>query len=233
MNIKKYINTLNIEYQKYKRISFSQDGEDLVLWSFIQGNRKITDGFYVDFGALHPFRFSNTMIFYRSGWKGINVDATPGSMRLFNKYRPRDINVESVLSDVDGESVVYYCFKEPALNTFDQELAQGYIDQGFFLEKEISLKTVSANTILRKYVTKNDHINFITIDCEGLDYRIVTSIDLSRFAPDYFVVEDFCGADSNLEEYINKSVMHKYLVSQGYVMLSRLYRSVIYRKSCL
>ena len=28
--------------------------------------------------------------------KGINIDAMPGSMQAFNKFRPRDINIEAI-----------------------------------------------------------------------------------------------------------------------------------------
>lgn len=54
--------------------SYSQEGEDLVL-ARIFGNLKLTTGFFVDIGAHHPTRFSNTFYFYRRGWCGINVDA--------------------------------------------------------------------------------------------------------------------------------------------------------------
>lgn len=56
--------------------------------------RKKKIGFYVDVGAHHPMRFSNTYFFYRMGWSGINIDAMPGSMKEFKKYRRRDINLE-------------------------------------------------------------------------------------------------------------------------------------------
>ena len=43
-------------------------------------------GFYVDVGAHHPKRFSNTYFFYKQGWNGINIDAMPNSMRFLIKY---------------------------------------------------------------------------------------------------------------------------------------------------
>src|SRR5215510_10661697 len=64
----------------YRRTSFSQQGEDLILARLFEGQRR---GFYVDVGAHHPRRFSNTFLLYRRGWRGLNIDAAPGSMRLF------------------------------------------------------------------------------------------------------------------------------------------------------
>jgi len=82
----------------YRVFSYSQNGEDRALWRYFEGQR---DGFYVDIGAHHPFRFSNTYIFYKSGWRGINVDAMPNSMRAFRRYRKHDINIECAVGNAD------------------------------------------------------------------------------------------------------------------------------------
>jgi len=74
----------------HARVSFAQEAEDLVL------DRMFPDGcpnIYVDIGAHHPFRFSNTYIFYRRGWRGTNVDANPGSIHAFRGWRRRDVLV--------------------------------------------------------------------------------------------------------------------------------------------
>ena len=76
----------------YMNPSYSIEGEDRIVRALLW--QKHDKGFYVDVGAHHPFRFSNTYLFYTQGWSGINIDATPGSMKAFNKYRPRDINLE-------------------------------------------------------------------------------------------------------------------------------------------
>lgn len=78
----------------YRNTSYSQNGEDRVLWRYFERQR---NGFYVDIGAHHPFRFSNTALFYEANWRGINVDAMPNSMKAFNKYRKRDVNLESAV----------------------------------------------------------------------------------------------------------------------------------------
>ena len=55
----------------------------------------------------------------------------PGSMRLFNKYRTRDKNIEIAISDA-SQNMKYYIFNESALNTFSEEMAN-------FLQKLIIL----------------------------------------------------------------------------------------------
>jgi hypothetical protein len=78
-------------WDQWSKHSWSQEGEDLILQRIFEGQ---TTGFYIDVGAHHPRRFSNTFSFYRLGWQGLNIDAMPGSMVAFEKDRPPDINLE-------------------------------------------------------------------------------------------------------------------------------------------
>ena len=63
------INKLRIDLSdRNGQRSYSQEGEDRVLSSLLfklHGAKHIKDGFYVDVGAHHPYRFSNTCLFYR------------------------------------------------------------------------------------------------------------------------------------------------------------------------
>jgi len=103
------------QWDSYYEKSWSQEGEDLILSRYFENLK--ANGFYVDVGAHHHLRFSNTYKFYKQGWYGINIDAMPGSMDLFNRLRPRDINLEKSVSD-SKQIMTYYAFNEPALNGF-------------------------------------------------------------------------------------------------------------------
>ena len=112
----------NIYYNnllKYASLSYSQEGEDMILKRIFNEKK---NGFYIDVGAHHPKRFSNTHYFYLKGWRGINIDAMPSSMKLFNKQRPKDINLEIAISD-KKEVLTYYGFNESALNSFSKEIS--------------------------------------------------------------------------------------------------------------
>src|SRR4051812_44497014 len=90
---------------KYRLDSWAQEGEDLVLRRFFEGQKK---GFYVDVGAHHPHQYSNTFWFYRRGWRGINIDAMPGCMEGFEQHRPGDVNLELAVSD--APTMTYFMF---------------------------------------------------------------------------------------------------------------------------
>lgn len=64
----------------HAKLSFSQEGEDMLLDRFFMNQK---DGFYVDVGAHHPERFSNTNYYYLRGWRGINIEADPSLMKEF------------------------------------------------------------------------------------------------------------------------------------------------------
>ena len=103
----------------YSRRSYSQEGEDIVLESLLGGEAR---GFYVDIGAHHPARVSNTYRFYKRGWRGINVDAAPGSMNLFRQVRPKDINVEAAVG-MGSQKLIFYVLDDDGLSTLDKDLA--------------------------------------------------------------------------------------------------------------
>ena len=50
---------------KFANVSYSHEGEDIVLSNLFSGKKQ---GFYIDVGAHHPKRFSNTYLFYKKGW---------------------------------------------------------------------------------------------------------------------------------------------------------------------
>jgi hypothetical protein len=75
----------NNYFDGYAIKSYSQEGEDMILQRIFENQ---PCGFYVDVGAHHPKRFSNTYFFYKKGWRGINIEAMVGSRQLFNKMRP-------------------------------------------------------------------------------------------------------------------------------------------------
>ena len=171
---------------RYKRLAFSQEGEDLILTRLFGDRAK---GFYVDVGAHHPYRFSNTYLFYRRGWVGINVDPLPGTQALFDRYRPRDVNLE--LAVLNGRSrSSYYQFDEPALNGFCKELSTERVKRGYHLVETSEVCGLPLRDILTQHLpTQDAEIDFLSVDVEGLDLEVLESNDWSRFRPKVVLVE--------------------------------------------
>lgn len=212
------------DFIRYKK-SYSQDGEDVVLQSFFE-DKKNYKGTYVDIGAHHPIRFSNTRSFYNRGWSGINIDPTPGSMTPFNLLRSRDINLEIGIGKAPGE-LIFYCFNEPALNTFDKALADLRSKTSKYkITKKINVKIETLETVLRDHLPPKTNIDFFTIDVEGLDLDVLLSNDWNNYSPNYILVED---TDFKWN-YPEKSDIYNFLSNKGYEIISILKRTVIYKK---
>ena len=211
----------------YKR-SYSQDGEDAVLASFYESKRPDYKGFYIDIGAHHPKRFSNTQFFYEKGWSGINIDATPGSMKPFMKERKRDINIEAGVSYKHDE-FEYYLFEEAALNSFDVKLSEQRIKDGCSIKERRKVKVFPINYLLNKYIPAHiKHIDFMSIDIEGMEYTILKSMDFKNYAPDFLLVEDLELKNDDILE-CSKSLLYQFLKGKGYSIIAKTQRTVIYR----
>jgi hypothetical protein len=183
----------------YARDSYSQEGEDMVLERFLEHRHS---GFYVDVGAHHPRRFSNTYRLYRRGWRGLNIDANPGSMTLFRHVRPQDINIEAAVSSVPQE-LTYYS-----------------------IVKEVNIITAPLWQLLDQHVPANTRIDLLTVDVEGLDFDVLRSNDWSRYSPEFILVE--CLSASTLEETSSDPVA-QLLLGQHYSIVAKTMSTVLFR----
>lgn len=208
-------------FDGYATKAYSQEGEDLILLRLFEGKR---NGFYIDVGAHHPKRFSNTNLFYKLGWRGINIEPNPESFNLFLKMRPRDINIQLGVSERTG-LLKYYFFNDPALNTFDASV----VESREKLDGVIPIKTQEIpvdrlDTILLKNFPAGLAIDFMTIDVEGFDYAVLQSNDWRRFRPKIILVEA-------LRMPIEKSLdgeIHQFMKSKGYELCAKTYNTYFY-----
>jgi FkbM family methyltransferase len=210
------------EKTPFQNISFSQEGEDMLLYSLMDVNKA---GLYVDIGAHHPTRLSNTHKLYLAGWSGINIDPTPGVMIEFNKIRKRDINLELAISN-KAQNLEFYLFDEPALNTFDKQKAETIVKNSNFKiidQKEIA--TVELKDILNKHVPERQVIDFMNIDVENLELDVLKSNDWEKFKPKLLLIEN---TQNTLEDVLNSSIT-SYLNDLGYTPIAKGLRTVFYR----
>ncbi|HYW18720.1 MAG TPA: FkbM family methyltransferase [Nodularia sp. (in: cyanobacteria)] len=209
----------------FHKISWSQDGEDMLVAELFDGRAK---GFYVDVGAHHPQRFSNTYYFYLlRQWKGINIDAMPGSMNIFNVLRPRDINLEIPISD-QSEVLTYYQFNEPGLNSFclpvSQELATTRSKYNIVAETQLQTQTLAE--VLDKHLPPEQTIDLLNIDVEGFDYQVLTSNNWDKYKPKVILIEDL---ELTSLKNMHNSKICLFLEEKGYILLAKTMRTLIFK----
>lgn len=219
--IEKMVDVKNNYFDGYALKSYSQEGEDMILRRLFE---KQQTGFYVDVGAHHPMRFSNTYFFYKKGWRGINIDAMPDSMKPFEKIRPRDINIEEPVSD-KKQVLTYYAFNEPALNGFSKELSEQRDGQGnYFIKFTKDIETSTLEEILDTNLPKNQEIDFLSIDVEGLDLMVLKSNNFKKYKPKVILIEIL---GSSLNE-IEKNEISNYLKEYDYSIYAKAVNTVIF-----
>ena len=206
-------------------LSYGQDGEDLILNRLLDGQE---NGFFVDVGAHHPVRFSNTYLLYLRGWRGINIDAMPGSMDLFNRVRPRDINIECGVASVAGQ-MRYYRFNEPALNTFDPGEADKKNAPPYRLVDTVDVGVERLDVLISKHLPKHQTIDVLTVDVEGKDLDVLRSNDWQEYRPRVILAETLRTDLLNFSE----CPVAQLLIAVGYRPVAKVYNTSFFmREDC-
>ena len=176
----------HIYWAKFKKNNFSQGNEEKIILDFFK-NKK--NGFYIDVGCHHPFRYSNTAMLYKLGWNGINIDPDKANIQLFHKYRERDININSFISD-SMQSLKYHELNDKALNgSLSSERIEDLKKLGYNVLNVSNVNTTSLNQILKKHIPKINKIDFLDIDVEGHDFNVIKSINLEKVLIKLILVE--------------------------------------------
>ncbi len=201
--------------------SYSQTGEDRIITSILDPRIERT-GFYVDVGCNHPQFFSNTFALYKRGWTGITIDANKELIQKHQRLRRRDISICAVVSDRE---------KECTFTDFDQSLFSSInteriskVQEKFKIKEQRIVNTVLLSTILDRYEVPK-HFDLLSIDVEGHDFEVLSSLNLSIYRPKLIVIElhefDFLNpSSSKIYNYLtaNNYRLIGYIILNGYFL---------------
>jgi FkbM family methyltransferase len=167
-------------------VYYSQNREDLVLLSFFPDVMK---GFYVDVGAFDPDYDSVTKLFYLQGWSGINIEPQLNRWKLFQKKRKRDININAGIAEKEGK-LILRAYKSEGLATFSNIIKDEY-EQTPSGDNQVYTETTVPVAPLRKVLNAYhvEHIDFMKIDVEGLEYEVLASNDWEMYRPEVICIE--------------------------------------------
>jgi len=208
----------------FEKKYYSESGEDVVLSRIFS---KQEHGFYVDVGAYHPKQYSNTYLLYKKGWKGINIDANPDSIKIFKWSRPSDINLNLGISNIRKE-IPYYRYSNAGCNTFDEAQAKNLENKDWIsLIDKSNVSCFPLSEVLEKNIqNSNQEIDLLSVDIEGLDLEAIESNDWEKFRPKVIVIEGHGFDPNNPDEY----KIHTFLKSKGYSLYAFTGLSLIYKK---
>lgn len=218
------LNNLLPKKLKYGKKSYSQAGEDLII-KYIFDLLKIGKPTYLDIGAYHPIKISNTYLFYKAGSRGVCVEPDPYLWKQFKKTRNKDTCLNIGIGAENKESSNFYIMSSKTLNTFSQKDAEELAGLGTQkIEKIIKIDLANINWVIENYFKNTP--NLINIDTEGMDLAILKSLDLNRHRPDVVCAETLSYSEDNSEK--KDDLIRKYMEKNNYMLYADTYTNSIF-----
>lgn len=201
-------------------ISWSQDGEDLILTTLN------ATPFFIDIGAFNPHKYSVTKKLTDLGWKGVNIDYHPHFRKLFQKFRGEQINIEALL---DGERTqrTLFVYETPALNTISpkrQAFLESMGHHPIRTERVFTDTWESLEHYWNKAPGENQIIGLLSLDCEGSELAILDSLPYSSVTIENILVE----TNSQINDLYSSEIA-KLLRSKGFEPIHVFRRSILFK----
>ena len=224
--LKKLYFFYNIYIRNFKFLkNGTQFGEDKYIIELFDKNFK---GKFLDVGCYHPTRHNNTYKMYKNGWSGMNIDLNPLTIELFNFMRPRDININSGVSDAEIEKKLYFIDELNTQNTLDNNQLNFLKDHHNIKDSEIlekKIKTRNLNNILDDYKFYN--IDFMNLDIEGHELKVLETLNFNKINLKYLCIEMI---EHNRESILNNEKIKDLLSRNNFKLIKNFDFNFIYKK---
>lgn len=222
MKIIDYLRELKARWRPQGQISYAQTGEDVIVFTLLQGLLKIESPVYLDIGAHHPTYLSNTYYMYRKGCSGVCVEPDPTLFDVIRRRRPRDLCLNVGVGEGSGKVANFYVMTSKTLSTFSREEAESQVKgHGEKIEQIIPIPLLSIEEILTKHLQRAPH--FVSLDTEGLDLTILKGFDFERYRPEVFCVETLTHPDER-----KLTEIFSFMEGKNYLVFADTYINTIF-----
>lgn len=169
--------------------NFSQNNQDLFVLYFTHYAGK--KGFYVEIGAGDGVRISNTYLLEKADWQGIIVD--PVNYSSENIKLRKCIKDKRAVYSKSGLKLQFLAVEPIPESSLQGENWSGILEHiGDYSKKLpnkiIDVETVSLNELLEQYNAPNK-IDYISIDTEGAEFKIISTFDFNKYDVEIFTIE--------------------------------------------
>jgi FkbM family methyltransferase len=131
-------------------------------------SQNLSEAIYVDVGANHPSRISNTYLLYREGLRGVIVEPNPELLALHRRFRPRDIAV-GVGCGERPNVAKFHVHSAPVTSSFLESAAS---ERGAKIVRAEYVPIMPLDTILDSIEFEN--VSLLSVDTEGLDAEVLS-----------------------------------------------------------
>ena len=185
----------------------SEHAEEWVIRSFFKERQ---GGFFVDVGANHFRRFSNTYYLEKElGWSGIAVEPLTEFEADYKEYRPGTDFFSYFVSDTsDGATTMYTLEHEPLVSSAEKTFTQRWGEDVV----ELTVPTITLDDLLdQEGVTS---IDFLSMDIELSEPQALAGFDIERFRPSLVGIEAHIEVRQRILDYFAK---HDYVIVGAYL----------------
>jgi hypothetical protein len=237
MNIKSFLT--NLIQRKFNKLlykgsdDYSQLGEQMVVMNILgRMDQSKLNKVYIDIGAFHPYKGSNTYKLYLKNWRGVVVDPNPEKTKQFAIERPLDICItKAVIPDSWSMTEVEML----ATGTQDaRESITPELNKNNHLDKNTAQHSYMAHTIKASNVIKIccEELGmpaFMSVDIEGLEGELIQGTDFQKYPVPLLCIEHFLSEFSSGQSVFDykSSPMIQHLEKNGYELVSVCGVSVI------
>ena len=148
------------------------------------------DGYFVEFGAYDGTAHSNTKLLEeRFGWTGLLIEPNPELAAALRTVRSATVDDRCVW-DVTGEQVTLLVTDDPELSTVADHAAVDLHTEARHRTavSEVVVSTVSLDDVLDEHHAPAS-IDFMSVDTEGTELRILRAFGFDRHRPTLVAVE--------------------------------------------
>jgi FkbM family methyltransferase len=150
---------------------YSQKGEQQVIIDYFGDHI----GTFLDIGANDGFTFSNSYALSELGWSGVCVEPNKGAYKALVELARKNVLCLNSCIGAENKDIIFYESTDSLVSTtVESEMHKWKKVQGF---TPIKTKMITFAQMLDRSFIKT--FDFITIDTEGVDYEILSQIDLT------------------------------------------------------
>lgn len=156
---------------------YSQNNEEKIVLDYFKNHK----GTFLDIGANDGITLSNTHRLALSGWSGVCVEPSPTSFGQLSRLYKDNQNIQCIpfaISNSPGKCKFYESNEHLGKGDYSllSTLVKSEIDRwkGTQIFTEIEVEAITVDRLLE--ISRIKHFDFISIDCEGLDYEILKAL---------------------------------------------------------
>lgn len=203
--------------------SYAQHQQDVIVMQQIFPGKR--DGVFVEIGAHDGLEISNTLLMEEMGWTGMLIEANEKVYQKLLVNRPNAINIFGAAYDRDGTVEFrqldgYTEMLSGIVETVDPRHVERMKYEMSILggnEKIVTVPCFEITSLLLRHNLAN--IDYMSIDVEGAEIKILRSLDFSRLRVTLIQIEN---------NYLDKSVYDDILIPHGYTWVGNIVTDLFY-----